>query len=177
MLHVMSHSIRQKSDQEFFWKLVSFYFRWCLWFLWDNILNILRRLSRSRRCLLGAILNLCEVFSFFKINFYGNIVDIEYCVSFCCTEKLISYMYTYITLFKFFSHIGHYRALRRVSVLYSMLAILRFPDKLLLILKISCSLRHLEIGIVLLSKTSPYITIVFTSWSFIFKMRNQRMKD
>ena len=117
-------------------------------------------------------------FPVFKINFYGNIVDIEYCVSLCCTEKWISYTYTYITVFRFFFfHIGHYRALRRLSVLYSMLAILRFPEKLLLILKFSCSLRHLEIGIVLLSKTAPSITIVFTSWSFIFKMRNQRMKD
>ena len=62
-------------------------------------------------------------------------------------------------------------------MLYTVLAVLSFPEKLLLILKISCSLRHLEIGIVLLSKTAPYITIAFTSRSFIFKMRNQRMKD
>ena len=68
-------------------------------------------------------------FPVFKINFYGNIVDIEYCVSLCCTEKWISYTYTYITVFRFFFfHIGHYRALRRLSVLYSMLAILRLQE-------------------------------------------------
>ena len=32
----------------------------------------------------------------FKINFYWNIVTSQYCVSFCCAAKCISYTYTYI---------------------------------------------------------------------------------
>ena len=37
--------------------------------------------------------------SFFKINFYWSIADLQSCVSFCCTAKWISYMYTYIHSF------------------------------------------------------------------------------
>ena len=37
--------------------------------------------------------------SFFKINFYWSIVDLQCCVSFRCTAKWISYAYTYIHSF------------------------------------------------------------------------------
>ena len=42
-----------------------------------------------------------------KINFYWSIVDLQRCVSFCCTNW-ISYTYTYIhSLFRLCSTIGH----------------------------------------------------------------------
>ena len=53
-------------------------------------------------------------FPFFLINFYWNIVDTEYCVSFCCTEKWISYTYTYITLFRFLFFFP-YRSLQSIE--------------------------------------------------------------
>ena len=45
-------------------------------------------------CLLSQIL-----FYFIFINFYWSVVALQYCVSFYCTAKQISYMYTYIPYF------------------------------------------------------------------------------
>ena len=48
--------------------------------------------------------------------YFHFIVDLQFCVSFCCTAKSVSYTYAYIPSFlRFFSHIDHYRGLRRVS--------------------------------------------------------------
>ena len=41
--------------------------------------------------------------------------DLQCCVSFRCTTKWVSYIYTYMhSFFRFYSHIGHYRVLNRV---------------------------------------------------------------
>ena len=41
--------------------------------------------------------------------------DLQCCVSFTCTAKWVSYIYTYMhSFFRFFSHIGYYRVLNRV---------------------------------------------------------------
>ena len=61
------------------------------------------------------------VLDFFKINFYWSIVDLQCRVSFCFVAKWISYIYVCVyththitTVFRFFSHIGHYRVLSKV---------------------------------------------------------------
>ena len=47
--------------------------------------------------------------------FYWRIVDLQRCVSFCCTAKWVSYTYKYIHSFlKFCSHMGHHRVVSRV---------------------------------------------------------------
>ena len=53
-------------------------------------------------------------FLFFK-NFYWSIVALQCCVSFYHIAKWTSHMYTYIPSFLFPSHLGHHRALSRVS--------------------------------------------------------------
>ena len=53
--------------------------------------------------------------SFFLISFYWSRVALQSCFSFCCTEKWISYMYTYNPSFLgFFTYLSHPRALDRV---------------------------------------------------------------
>ena len=47
-----------------------------------------------------------------KIGFYCSLVDIRYCVSFCCTAKWFSHTYVYI--FIFFSIMVYHRMLNRV---------------------------------------------------------------
>ena len=42
--------------------------------------------------------------------FNWTIVDLKCCVSYCCKAMWISYTYTYIHFFRFFSHIDHDRA-------------------------------------------------------------------
>ena len=56
--------------------------------------------------------------SIFFFNFYQSLVDIQYCVSFRCIVKHISYTYINIhsffppLFFRFFFHIDEYRVLR-----------------------------------------------------------------
>ena len=51
---------------------------------------------------------------FIVLFFYWSIIALQ-CVSFCCTMKWISYMYTYIpSLLDFPPNLGHHRALSRV---------------------------------------------------------------
>ena len=53
----------------------------------------------------------------FKNNFYWTIVDLQYCVSFRCTAKCVSYAYTYTytyCLLRFSFHIGHFRVLSSI---------------------------------------------------------------
>ena len=52
-----------------------------------------------------------HLYFIFYFNFYWSVVDLQCCISFRCTAKWISYTYTYIHSFRFFSHIGHYRVL------------------------------------------------------------------
>ena len=47
-------------------------------------------------------------------HFYWNIVDLQCGAGFRCIAKSVSYTYTYIHSFRFFSHTGHYRILSRV---------------------------------------------------------------
>ena len=55
-----------------------------------------------------------ERYIFLK-KFIG-VQHLQCCITFRCTAKWISYMYTYIHsfFFRFFSHIGHYRVLNRI---------------------------------------------------------------
>ena len=58
---------------------------------------------------------LIEQFFFFYFNFYWNVLDLQYCVSFLCTAEWISYTYTYVhSVFRFFPHIDHCRVSSRV---------------------------------------------------------------
>ena len=59
-----------------------------------------------------------KCFSFFKKN-YWSIVDLQCCGSFKCTAKWISYTYTCLFSFRFFSHIYHCRILSRFPCVYS----------------------------------------------------------
>ena len=56
---------------------------------------------------------ICFSFFLFKINFYWSIATSQCYVSFCCTAKWISCMYTYIPSLLDFLPIGHHRALSR----------------------------------------------------------------
>ena len=80
------------------------------------------------------------------------VVDLHCCVNFCCTAKWISYTYTYIHSF-LDSHIGHYRVLSRVPVLYSR-------SLLVFYFITTCSYFYLELNTIFLF-TSLFIQIVF----------------
>ena len=46
---------------------------------------------------------------------HTHTADLQCCVSFRCTTKWVSYIYTYMhSFFRFYAHIGHYRVLNRV---------------------------------------------------------------
>ena len=78
-----------------------------------------------------------ELFIYFLINFYYSIADLQCCVSLCCAAQWICftctftytyvnihiYIYMYIYIYPLFfrvcSHIGHYRVLSKLPVLYS----------------------------------------------------------
>ena len=64
-----------------------------------------------------------SIFLSFYINFYWNIVDLQWCFSFRGTAKWIRYIYIWFYIyikspfFRFFSHIGYYKILSRVPML------------------------------------------------------------
>ena len=58
----------------------------------------------------------------FVFKIFWSIVDLQYCVNFCCTIKWISYAYTHMLFLRSFPHISHYRVLSRVS--YNMQQVL-----------------------------------------------------
>ena len=56
----------------------------------------------------------------FKYNFYFilGVVVLQCCVSFLCTEKWICYTHTHTFFFSIFSHIGYYRILSKIPIVF-----------------------------------------------------------
>ena len=85
-------------------------------------------------------------FIYLFLIFYWREGDLQCCVSFRCTIKWISYVYTCISssFLRFFSHISHYRVLSRVlSPINRFLVVIYFVNRMWLI-DLSKSLVHWE---------------------------------
>ena len=57
-----------------------------------------------------------EYFLAFKKFFSWSIFDLQCCVSFRCIAESVLNIYMCVYVFRFFSHIGHYRVLNRVPI-------------------------------------------------------------
>ena len=85
-------------------------------------------------------------------HFYWSIVALQCCFSFYCTEKWISYTYTYIpSFFGYPSHLGHHRALVEFPVLY---------NRFLLVIYFMHSINNISVSI----SVSQFIPTLFYSW-------------
>ena len=92
------------------------YMFWPICLLWLNIMFV-RFIHIIDIVVVHSFSLLYNIPFYFLFNFYWSRIDLRCCVSFSCTAKWVSYTYTYIHSFRFFSHIGHYR--EEFPVLYS----------------------------------------------------------
>ena len=83
----------------------SFASRNCMWFHWTSTLPF----AEGNKSVS------------FKIVFilYWNTVALPCCVSFRWASKRFSYTYIHVYSFRFFPHLGYYRILNSIPVLYS----------------------------------------------------------
>ena len=82
-----------------FWHFLTLEKLYKLHLLCLNILFFKFNLFNFILLIIGLASSLSLNLFCFVFNFYWNIVDLQHCVSLCCTAKWISYTYTYIHSF------------------------------------------------------------------------------